>query len=77
MEALESQGFGNALDSLVLGGLDKAAGVEEKDVRFGRVSRQTEASLKKMAGHDLAVDQVLSAAVGNKGYGLGFVSSQG
>jgi hypothetical protein len=52
---------------LVLGRPQETAGVEENDVGLARVFDEPVSGLAEIAGHHLAVDEVLSAAERDEG----------
>ena len=58
----------DGVDGLLLGAVDKAAGVDDHHVRPGRLLQQDMPGVAAQCHHLLGVHQILGTAKGNKGY---------
>ena len=65
---LELGHFEDSVDGLLLGRVDKGAGVDHDDVRVFRVGGKLMPFGDEIAHHDFRVDEILGAAETNKTY---------
>ena len=67
--SFEASHFENGVDRLLLGRVDKTAGIDDEDFRFLGPRRQACAGMVKQAHHDLGIDEILGTAERNKAHG--------
>ncbi len=61
----------DGVDRLLLGGVDKLAGIDDEDLGLFGMCGEARAGAVEQAHHDLGVDEVFGAAERNKAHGRG------